>query len=341
VIKEEVQNILVVRQHDQLGDMLCVIPLLRALHTEFPRALITLVASHVNYEIMLHHPYIDEVLNYDKKAFLPNIFNLLTFIRKLRSKRYDIAVVPVTVSISTTSNFIAWLSGATIRLGPESIEGKRNSSTYCFTATLPLDWTKDSRRHQTLRNIDILRLLHVTTDDLSCKIGLTKQEIQSAQTKLAPLRLKHPLLVGMHPGAGKEKNRWSAEKFATIANKLSKENNAGIIITAGLKDKECLQQIKQHLRCHYIVIENEPIRTVAAIIDQLDIFISNDTGIMHVAGGTSVSTLSLFGPTDPLQWAPVGKKNRFISTENKNIDSITVDEVYNIVELIIQELHRN
>ena len=210
-----------------------------------------------------------------------------------------------------------------------------------FRSKVHLDWSNSPRRHQTLRNLDILLPLHLTTDDLSCKLGFTKEEIRSAKVTLSSLRSKHELLIGMHVGAGKIENRWATEKFAALANKLSEEHNAGFLFTAGPLDLEPLQQIRQRLRCSYTVIENQPIRQVAAAIDQLDLFISNDTGIMHVAGGTSTPTLSLFGPTDPLQWAPIGSKNRFISARDENINSITVEEVYNITDLILHELKRD
>jgi ADP-heptose:LPS heptosyltransferase len=221
------------------------------------------------------------------------------------------------------------------------LQGRNNSTSFCFTTTVPLDWNSEPRRHQTLRNLDILQPMNIATPDLSCPVGFTAEERNTARVLLEPVRAKHSFLVGVHPGAGKAANRWQAEKFAIIANKLSQEHNAGIVITIGPMDKEPLQRVQEHLRCEYVIIEDQPLRRVAAMIDQLDLFITNDTGIMHVAGGTSVHTLSLFGPTDPLQWAPVGAKNRFISAKDGVIDSVTTEEVYNVVELIMHEIQRN
>src|SRR5438552_1291930 len=68
-----VREILVVRQHDQLGDMICSVPLLRALKQKFPGSRLTLIASPVSYEIMLNNPYVDELINYDKAELRTSI----------------------------------------------------------------------------------------------------------------------------------------------------------------------------------------------------------------------------------------------------------------------------
>ncbi|TAK64044.1 MAG: lipopolysaccharide heptosyltransferase 1, partial [Bacteroidetes bacterium] len=59
-----------------------------------------------------------------------------------------------------------------------------------------------------------------------------------------------------------------------------------------------------------------------------DYFISNDTGIMHVAGATKTPLLALFGPTDPLQWSSQKKGDSFIAAEDGDINSISVEEVF-------------
>ena len=65
---------------------------------------------------------------------------------------------------------------------------------------------------------------------------------------------------------------------------------------------------------------------VAALISLSNLFISNDTGIMHVAGTTSTPQISIFGPTNPLNWAPIGK-NKFYIRKSELIDDIAVEDV--------------
>jgi ADP-heptose:LPS heptosyltransferase len=92
-------------------------------------------------------------------------------------------------------------------------------------------------------------------------------------------------------------------------------------------DEQPIRMMIDKLNVSYELIENKSIRQVASILSHLNLVIANDTGIMHVAGAVGVPVLSLFGPTDPEQWTPKGKLNRYILGSDKSIASITVEQV--------------
>lgn len=332
---EDVTSVIVIRQHDQLGDMLCAVPLLRALRRRFPRAHITLIANPVNYAIMQHHPYIDELLNYDKRLFFRRPTAFFRFYQSIRNRRYDLAVVPATVSLSLTSSILAYLSGAAIRVGPERLQGQENPVSFLFNVRTTLDWSSDSHRHQTLRTIDVVKPLAISPSDFSHRIGITDDERSEAARFLASLEAEHDRLVGFHPGAGKIPNRWPPDRFAAVANSLFEQLSAGIVVTAGPMDDEPLHLMVRHLRCPHLVVRRKTIREVAAIISRLTLFVTNDTGVMHVAAGVETPTLSLFGPTDPRQWAPLGGQHRYIASRTGRIEDIEVGEVLRTATAIL------
>lgn len=340
-LPENFSNILVIRQHDQNGDMICAVPLLRVLRSAYPTARLTLMTSPVNCDIMQHHPFVNDIINYDKRSLWSSPVELWQFLRRFRAGKFDLAVVPATVSVSHTSNLLALLSGAKVRVGPASLEGKKNRASWCLTTRVALDWSNNPRAHQTRRNLDILSPLGLSTDDLTCTIGLTREEKNRAEAALSPLRKRHRILVGIHPGAGKIPNRWPPDRFAGVANRLSANYGAGIIITEGPMDDQPVREMLDSLECRYHIIKERSIRNAAAVIDQLDFYITNDTGVMHIAGATRPRLLSLFGPTDPLQWAPIGQKNRYVSVKDGNIMSLTLAEVDNIVDIIMREIQRD
>ncbi|MGA9295126.1 MAG: glycosyltransferase family 9 protein, partial [Ignavibacteriaceae bacterium] len=70
-----------------------------------------------------------------------------------------------------------------------------------------------------------------------------------------------------------------------------------------------------------------------ALISKSDLFISNDTGIMHVAGSTDTSQISIFGPTNPFNWAPIGN-NKYFIRKSELIDDVSVKDVLDMCEII-------
>jgi ADP-heptose:LPS heptosyltransferase len=334
------KSILVIRQHNQLGDMLCAVPLLRGLRGRYPSAKISLLASPVNYQIMLHSRFLDEVILYEKREYLENgrlhPKNLLRFIRSLWGA-FDMVVVPGTVSTSFTSDLLAFCTRARVRIGVESLDGRDNPSAFLYNAPVALDWHTSPHRHQTLRNLDILAPIKVRVDDLSHEITLTDEEVLKGKRETDRMRAGRRYLFGFHPGAGKPQNRWPSEKFVQIIASLGQGYNCTQFITAGPMDADVLKSILIEVNQKIEVVENKSIREIASIIKQVDLFISNDTGILHVAAGVGVPLIGLFGPTDPLQWAPMGHRIRYIQGEGGIIDAIGVDDVLRIASEVLQK----
>ncbi len=331
---EEVKNILIVRQHNQLGDMLCSVPLFAAVRKKFPKAHITLVASPINYEILFSdiNPYIDKVITYRKAPFK----NLIEFYKELKNHDYQIGIVPSTVSISRTSHFINFFSGAKVRVGVKSIDHKINSVEYLLNVKSDFAW--DSRKlHQAERNLDVGRQIGcelTEQEKKNVKIHLSKEEIDFAGSFINDnFPDKNNLIISMHPGAGKVPNRWNKDNFIELTKKLYKKYNCYFLITSGKIDKEITDDVRDKLNdlnINCVLLEDTPVRKVGAVIKQTDLYITNDTGTLHVAGGVDANIVSLFGPTHGYEWAPVGENKIFIQSPTDNINDITVEEVFRI-----------
>jgi heptosyltransferase-2 len=330
----EVRNagsILVVRQHNQLGDMLCAVPLLRALRTQFPSARITLVTSPVNHDVMLHHRCVDETLLFDKSFMtacgLPQPGAIAAFRRALRGARPDWAIVPSTVSTSFTSDMIAWMSGARVRTGCSTLDGRPSPSAFLLTHRVDLDWRASPGRHQAQRTLDIVEGLVSPPVDLASEITLTMEERESGRRLVNREGPGGGAMIAFHPGAGKPPNRWPAERFAGLAELLVSEYGARAFVTAGPMDDEPVARMQEGMHVPCTIVRRKPIREVAALLSWMDLVISNDTGIMHVAAAVGVPVLSLFGPTEPAQWAPTGARHRVLRGEAGNIDALSLEQV--------------
>lgn len=336
--RDSVHNILVIRQHNQLGDMLCAVPLLRALRATYTDAHIALLARPLNSEILRGAPFLDEIIVYDKKKFVRSPFTVWRFGRALKRRRFDLAMTPSTVSMSVTSDVLTWFSGAKRRIGPAGLNGKKNLTSYFYNVAVNLDWRRDPTRHQTRRNLDIASILVLDPVSLELEIGLTEEEKRRGHERIIVKGGGRDIVIGFHPGAAKIPNRWDALRFAEIANRCAEIYGAFIVITAGPDDDEPLHEMTLNMPNASLVMHNEPIRDVAAVIADCDAYVTNDTGMMHVAAGVETPTLSLFGPTDPLQWAPPGTKHRFILGKGSSVESIPVEKVWCILTEMLQRV---
>jgi ADP-heptose:LPS heptosyltransferase len=324
-------RILVIRQHNQLGDMLCVTPLLRALREKFPGGFLALMTSPVNYDVMLHNGSLDEVVNFDKRDFLDDrglhLIVFWRFIRSLRSRRFDLVIVPATVSTSVTSDLMAFLTGARVRIGAGNINGRPNPSSFFYTHERALDWPEGAHRHQTERNLDIADLLSLSSADLTLELALTREERDWGSTMIRTMSDGRRPVVAYHVGAGKRPNRWPAGKFVSLIDAISRETGTSSAIISGPMDDGPVQEVVSRLSYGHYLIEKQSIRAVASCLAAVDLLVSNDTGIMHVGAAVGTPVLSLFGPTDPTQWAPCGVRNRYIVSRSGDMNDITVDEV--------------
>jgi ADP-heptose:LPS heptosyltransferase len=250
-------------------------------------------------------------------------------------------IVPVVVSISFTSNLIARLSKAKVRIGAKSLDGKKNKSSYFFTHRIPIDWRRHPDSNVSERSLDIIRPFGINTLNYKSEITFDEPEVVYANRFISNIGLqRNEYLIGVHAGAGKISNRWSLIKYKTLIEKLNKEYSAKFYLTGSKADKDEVSFIAHQLDFTIGLFINQEIPRVAALIAQSDLFISNDTGIMHVAGTTDTPQVSVFGPTNPFNWAPIGSNKLFIRKSDL-IDDIAVDDVFVLCKQLLLSAKRS
>lgn len=325
--KYQITNILIVKQHNQLGDMLCTFPMFASVRAKYPNAHITLIASPDNIDIVdsASEPYFNEVILYDKK-------NIIGFYRKFSARKYDLAIVPSTVAFSRTSHIIALISGAKVRVGVSSADGRRNKSAFMLNIKNDFYWDKN-KVHQTRRFLDISSQIACKTNDeiLNSGIHHSEKEFQKAEDFLQSAFPDSSIpIIGFHPGAGKLPNRWDIHKFAELIKFTKNTFECNILITSGEMDIEVIGRLKELLDIdgiNYKIAENFSIREISAILSEIKLYITNDTGTMHTAVYSDTPVIALFGPTNGWEWGPYRDDQIYIQSPTENINDITVDEV--------------
>lgn len=335
----EVKNILLVIRH-RMGDFLCATPMIRSLRDVYTDAKITLVTkSSTNY---------DQIFKNDK-SLVDNVYyfehgfeNFINLVKELRENKFDIAVIPSTVVFSATNHLMAYYSHARIRAGVNSINYNDNRVSYLLNVKKDFLW-ESNKVHQIERNLDIIRQLGFEPREKRIRININKEPADFAEkffTEKFPDKSRP--VIGFHPGAGKPRNTWAPEKFAELSMMLKKEFNSYVFISEGPSDKANVEkmilsagdhdELKEYCR-HKGTIQNN-----LALINKLSLFISNDTGIMHLASGLeNLRLVTLFGPTKAYEWGPLGKNKRSVQSPSSDINKLRVDKVFEICKNLVKE----
>lgn len=322
------KNILVVRQHNQFGDLLASVSLFRAIKETYPASYLTVIASRENYYAVTNNEFIDRLFIFDKTKFWNPVY-LLSLFRHLKGS-YDLAIVPSTVAISKTSCLLAGISDADYKIGPSSLEGKRNEYDFVFNMKIPLSWSRYPDAHVSDFILDIVRPAGILTRNLKSSISFGENEKLAAEKFIAGMNCNgRQFLVGLHIGAGKPPNRWSLLKYIRVIELLDQNYEVGFYITGSRADNEVISFMKSNLKTRVYYFIDRSIPELACLIASSDLFITNDTGVMHVAGATAVPQISIFGPTNPFNWAPAGT-NKYFLKKSDLIDDVTVDDVFSL-----------
>jgi ADP-heptose:LPS heptosyltransferase len=319
---QDCARILVIRQHDYMGDFLLSIPVLKALRMKYPCSHIGLVAREYFAKTVSHNKEFDELLVYRKKWGNGTFYR---FLKQLRAD-WDLCVVLNTVSHSLTSDLLAWASGAKFILGPgDSVVGDGLPRQFLYDLRSPV---VRGVRHETERNLDIVRYIGADTDDPTPHIHVSDLERDHARQTLDRLgRKKGARLIGMHLGAGKPGNRWPVDRFAELASRLHDDDKVQLVATFGL-DEEGLGKrflASAHVPCLWGGAP--PVRELAALFAEYDAIVVNDTGMLHLAAAVGTPLVGIFGPTDPERFCPLGEHFLAVQASDRKVESVTVEMV--------------
>lgn len=319
----QIRRVLVVRQHDQLGDFLLATPVITALKKKYPGCHLGVMARGYFAQVLENHPDVNEILVW-KPSGGWTLRNAWDYARKLRSG-WDLAVVLNTVSHSFTSDAAARLSGAKWIIGTDArkFPGTHRNFLYNLEVT-PAPGT----RHQTLRNLDIVQPLGAETSDFSPHM------YPSAGKKTESRRILQNLgwdpsrpSVGMHLGAGKKENRWPCERFADLAAQLSRQG-VQVVVMWGPRESDLADKFRSFDRSNAIYVEPIPLRLLGGLFQQLTAVVVNDTGILHLAAACGTPLIALFGPTPPEEWCPIGPKFLWVRGPENQTAGISVESVW-------------
>jgi lipopolysaccharide heptosyltransferase II len=308
---DQVRRILVIRL-DLLGDLVMSLPVVTSLKEAYANAEVTVLALPYAAELLALVPEVDRVLTYDvnrvrtpREVLRPsNWRELFALVRTLRASQFDLC-------LSLHGRFacvMAWLSRCPRRYG------YRGEAYPCMlTHTLP-GKRYDIHQHETLYNLQLARLAGAPFDAAhppAPKLTVPQTEQRRMRHLLAEFEVRaDSVLVVIHPGAANgSAKRWLPESWGKVANRLHKQLGAAVAVTGTANEAPIVEAVVQACSFKPIVMAGQTtIPQLGALLKRADLLLSSDSGPAHMAAALGTPQVTIFGPTDPVVYAPLNSK---------------------------------
>ncbi|MBM3253368.1 MAG: lipopolysaccharide heptosyltransferase II [Candidatus Omnitrophica bacterium] len=310
--RTKIKKILVIRT-DRIGDVVLSTPIIRVLRENFKDSFIAMMVSPKTKDLVSENPYLDEVITYDKDNIHKNIWSSIKFAFYLKRKKIDIVLI---LHPTNRVNIITFLAGIPMRVGFDRKCG------FLLTHKIP-DEKYLGIKHEMEYNLDVLRRIGIEVDEnfKTLFVPIRKENEAKIEKFFMTNKInKSDILIGIHPGASCPSKRWMTERFAKLADILIRDFNAKIVIVTGKSDIEIGRAVANLMQNRPIVaLGTLSLGELVCLIKHLRIFISNDSGPVHIASSVGTPVISIFGRNQkglsPNRWRPLGKEDIYIHKE--------------------------
>ncbi len=339
-MNDTVKNILLIRL-SSLGDIVLTSPAIRAVRGHFPQARIAMLVAKQSADLLTENPHLDEVIAFDRKAKNKDTGEMKRIIHRLREWKFDLAI---DFQRKFRTSLLAYLSGAKCRVGYH-----RPNGLLC-TVRVP----DRVNKHAIDRHFDLLHAIGIEATDRTLELFIAESDrVYASEALIAHGVRADRLKVGLFPGAGWKLREWMPERFAAIGDLVAKHFDAQVLLFGGPNEGELVQQVGNLMASEPISFAgNLRVRQFAGLVAQCDLFLTNDTGPMHIAAAMHTPTVALFGPGNHIRFQPLAPIHttirhhvpcnpckQFTDKCKNNIcmKRITVDEVWETVRRKLAE----
>jgi len=292
-----IRDVLVLRL-DRIGDVIMSLPALADLRAALPHARLRLAVGRWSAEIARTAP-VDQVLVWSAPwvgRAAEGADGLATLVRHARSLRKENLDLAIDLQGDVRSALLLRLTGARHLVGYANTGGG-----WLLTHVVPLDetisWVEQNRRAVA----DVLSLARNESAPVDL---LTAEERGFGRRLVADLGLasRRPL-VAVHASGGRTVKQWDIGRWAEVARRLQQDFQATILLTGSEVDRPLAHELARHLAFRPVDLTGRlNLRETVALLAELDLFLSPDTGTMHAACVVGTPSVSVFGPSDPARY---------------------------------------
>jgi ADP-heptose:LPS heptosyltransferase len=320
----DLKKILIIR-FARLGDVILLVPALRALRKQFPDAKLDVLVDHRYVPILEMCSAVSEVIPVNRLEMrdgskLKALWNILRLAENVRQRGYDL--VSDFHSFRET-HLLTWYSRARWRLGLKRVHSPYSS--FCFNLEPVVE---DDSLHVSSVFLSMLAPLGIKADTSDCLLDLPSSHVNQAEEFLRPHRIAgNEWFVGFNVGAGSKSRTWPEDGFAQLAVQVLQQPGARLILFSGPGEDKISLALHERLRSSRVIVaKNLGLPELAALFSKCRILVSNDTGPMHLGAAVGVPTLGIFSVARPEHYSPLGRFSRYV--RSRSIQMVSVETVF-------------
>ncbi|MEX2303467.1 MAG: lipopolysaccharide heptosyltransferase II [Bryobacterales bacterium] len=300
---------LLVRATNWLGDAVMSIPALREIRRSFPGSEIVVLARPWVADLYRREDFCDRILTYENRGRHAGARGKLRLAGELRRERFDCAIL---LQNALDAAVLTWLARI-----PKRIGYARDGRRALLTEPVAVPHKDEIPEHQRYYYLELLRragLMKTLPECREIRLAGAAKAADSGRSLWRQRGFSAARWIGVSPGAafGGAK-RWLPERFAESAAKLSAELDAEVAVFGSAAEAELCESVASGIgpRAHSLAGKT----TLAEFIDfaaACTVYLTNDSGPMHVASALGVPTVAVFGATDHIATGPTNEWARIV-----------------------------
>ncbi|MGH7769215.1 MAG: glycosyltransferase family 9 protein [Candidatus Binatia bacterium] len=298
--RETIRKILLVRGNFRMGDSVLASPAILLFRKNFPAARIDFVGSPMSRTLFENLP-IDR--HYEITRRFPDAsWAYFSLIKQIRSERYDLAV-DVSGSQSSMGAFVVGFSGARLRAG---LRGKRDR-------WLNIRVAKPAERNKYRALPAFVAALGLSSEETYPYIALASDEKAEGRGRMETAlgQGAGPIVAVFVGGRASRRKRLPSESFIELARAL-RQSVAKVAVFVGPEEKTLVDFLKRRLGQDIPVLFEPSVRMFAAMVAGCDLFVTADSGPMHLACAVGTRTVAIFQKADHRHWGPPESRARIV-----------------------------
>jgi lipopolysaccharide heptosyltransferase II len=291
------KKILIVRL-DRIGDVVLSTPVIKAVREAYPASHIAFLVRPYAEDAVKGNPYLDEVITYDKKG-------TLKFILKLARKRFELAII---LHPTSRTHWVTLLACIPERVGYDKKMGTLLTDRIPHKKELGL-------KHEVDYTLDILEHIGIAAKDRALYFPIKRESEKKVRDIFARGGIRESdAIVVLNPSASCPSKRWRPESFANVGDAIAERLGAKIVIISDLKDRVFADQVANAMRMgSFNIAGMTTVADLGSVLKRAKLFISNDSGPVHIACAVGTPVIAIFGRKDaglsPKRWGPRGKRD--------------------------------